>query len=594
MRGGGDVRLIRRARSRGHDCDGFTLVEVLVTMLIVLLVMTSVIAVMVRMRATLSMARQRQQATALASASLEQLRALPLATLAAGLAPSDLAGDANIVSAAGVTRFVLPGSGIDEPLVAQGDAQTPAPLRPHLVSRPVDGVTYVVGTYVSQLTTTSPYLLTSVVQWSSNASATGRTLVQRSTAFSPTGCLSTATHPFAGPCQPLFSGEAGQAAASIAVVNDVDPAQPISGFDGRSMELDLPALSTSLALEQTGTATSRATTTGAAADVGSSHTTSGGQSAAVTTSTDPSGAATPTGSAATPAQTSSTMSLTGSAGTLSATPSSTDAGSASAAAAQSVTCPDASGAPLAPAQACASGTARSSGADAVLTTNLSGTSTVRALGSFDIARLAPAPADARAVAARVTSNGGPACPTTAGDGCAYAATSRSLGTVMLGGLPPAQASDDRPASFTSAVAVTGLTETARAEAGAGERAPSYARAGGTLSYWNGTATTSLSLAGVTTPSTIDPPATTATYRGTGGDVTITVDPLIVIGSATSDTSGSMPCASEQCSRNVTGSTISISLTYLVVTAGTVTTRFAVTANLGSVLAKATYRSAPNA
>jgi hypothetical protein len=360
------------------------------------------------------------------------------------------------------------------------------------------------------------------------------------------------------------------------------------------MELDLPALSTSLALEQTGTATSRATTTGAAADVGSSHTTSGGQSAAVTTSTDPSGAATPTGSAATPAQTSSTMSLTGSAGTLSATPSSTDAGTASAAAAQSVTCLDASGAPLAPGQACASGTARSSGTDAVLTTNLSGTSTVRALGSFDIARLAPAPADARAVATRVSSSGGAACPTTGGDGCAYAATSRGLGSVTLGALPPAQASDDRPAGFTSAVAVTGLTETARAEAGAGERAPSYARTGGTLSYWNGTATTSLPLAGVTGPSTIDPPATTATYRGTGGDVTITLDPLIVIGSATSGTSGSMPCASEQCSRNITGSTISVTLTYLVVTAGTVTTRFAITANLVSVLAKATYRSAPNA
>ena len=66
------------------------------------------------------------------------------------------------------TRLVLPGSGIDEPLVAQGDAQTPAPLRPHLATRLVDGVTYVVGTYVSQLTATSPYLLTSVVRWSSN------------------------------------------------------------------------------------------------------------------------------------------------------------------------------------------------------------------------------------------------------------------------------------------------------------------------------------------------------------------------------------------------------------------------------------------
>jgi hypothetical protein len=144
------------------------------------------------------------------------------------------------------------------------------------------------------------------------------------------------------------------------------------------------------------------------------------------------------------------------------------------------------------------------------------------------------------------------------------------------------------------VTVSGLAESARAEAGSGERSPSYARTAGTLSYWNGTAMTSLSLAGLTTPSTIDPPPTSATYVGTGGDVTITVDPRIVIGSVTTSVTGALPCDTAQCTRTVTGSAISVTLTYQVTTAGSSTTRFSVIANLGSALAKATYRSAPNA
>jgi hypothetical protein len=564
-------------------------------MLIIMIVMTSVIAVLVRVKSTLSLARQRQQATAVASASLEQLRALPFAAVSAGLVPSDLTGDGNIVSTAGGTRLVLAASGIDEPLVAQGTtAQSPAPLNPHLTTRLVDGVTYQVATYVTQLTSTSPYLLTAVVRWSSNASATPRTLVQRSAAYSPSGCLSIALHPFAGPCQPFFSGEAGQTTASIAVVNDVDPAQPISGFNGKSLELDLPALSGSLAVEQTGSASSRATTTGAASDVGSSHATSGGLSAAVMTSTDPTGATPPTNSATTPTQSSSAMTLAGSAGSLSATPSTTDTGSVAAAAAQPTSCADVTGTTLTPVQQCATSSARSSGADGVLTANLTGTAPVRTIGSFDLARVAPAPSDARATAARVSGAGGAACPTTSGDGCAYAAMSRSLGTITLGGLPAGQVGDTRPAGFTSAVTVSGLAESARAEAGSGERSPSYARTAGTLSYWNGTAMTSLSLAGLTTPSTIDPPPTSATYVGTGGDVTITVDPRIVIGSVTTSVTGALPCDTAQCTRTVTGSAISVTLTYQVTTAGSSTTRFSVIANLGSALAKATYRSAPNA
>jgi hypothetical protein len=215
------------------------------------------------------------------------------------------------------------------------------------------------------------------------------------------------------------------------------------------------------------------------------------------------------------------------------------------------------------------------------------------LGAFDLARVSVPPTAASAVAARITVGGSNGCPTTSGAGCAYAAANRSLGTVSLGGLPAAQIGDTVPAGFASLVSISGLSETARAEAGAGERSPTYTRAG-TLSYWNGLSMTGVLLSAVATPSTIDPPAVTALYPGSAGTVTVTADPLVTIGSTTGSSTGALPCTSQQCSRSQTGSTITVTVVYAVTAAGAQTTRFALSATLGTVIAQATYRGAPSA
>jgi len=584
---------MRSMRSQ-PGAEGFTLIEMVVTLTIIVMVMTSMIALYLRSLHSISLARQRQQASALAARSLEELRALPYAVVTAGLRAADLAGDANIVQVSGVYRLRLTANGIDEPLLVAGTTTTPAPLNPHVATQTVDGVTYTVSSYVTRTSSTAPFTLTSVVSWSSNVSSGTRKIAQRSTAYSPSGCLSTATHPFAGPCQSSFTGEAGTTAASISVLNDADSTQPVAGFTGTSAELELPLMSSSLAVEQTSSATTRVATTEAGAVTGGTRTASGDRPATAATSSDPGGGAPVTATATTPAQTSTPVSISGTAGTLTATPSSADSGSAASAASSSTSCPDPGGTALPTGRPCTSGNVRSTGTDSVLSANLSGTNAVRTLGAFDLARVAAAPSDTRAVATRIVTAGSVGCPTTSGDGCAYASASRALGTVTLGGLPTAQAGDTWPAGYTSAVRVSGLTESARAEAGTGERTPAYTRSAGTLSYWNGSGMTSVDLATLATPATIDPPAVSATYVGTGGNVVVTADASITVGSATTTSSGSLPCTSGLCTRTAKGSAFNVTILYVVTTGGVQTTRFVVTATLGTVSAEATYGGAPSA
>jgi hypothetical protein len=69
---------------------------------------------------TVTVAKERQQATALTNRTMEQLRALPYNTVTAGLNTSDLGGDANI--ATGRLKPVGYPTSIDEQLVSGGSA----------------------------------------------------------------------------------------------------------------------------------------------------------------------------------------------------------------------------------------------------------------------------------------------------------------------------------------------------------------------------------------------------------------------------------------------------------------------------------------
>lgn len=579
---------------RGADA-GFSLVEVLVAQMVILLVLTTGVAFYVRTLTTVTLARQRQQAAQLATQGMEQLRALPYATLTAGLASGDLIGDANLVAIGGRRSLVLPAAGISEPVVASGNGQTPPPLNPHVVAVPLAGGPYTVSTYITQVDGALTFTLTVVVQWAAPGGGAPRTILQRSQAFSPTGCLSTATHPFAGPCQSILGAEAGVTPLSLSVSDVDDPDTPVQGFDGTGMELTLPGLSTALAVEQSVAATARVRTSGGEAP-GVPEGTSGDLTALASASTDPGRSLPPSDAATTPAQTSAPARLSGAAGTLTATPGTADSGSVAAAAAAPPgwSCPDPAGGTLPAGQPCASGSVRQQGLDAVMSADLSGTATSRTLPAFELARIGPPAAPSSAVAARVTRGTPSACPLTTGDGCVVASAARSLGAISLGGLPIPSSGDTTPAGFAAAVTVTGVSDSARAEAGTGERPPVAVRTAGTLAYWDGTRMTSVSLTGAAVPASVDPPAVTATYRGTAGDIVITVDPLVTVGGPAAISTGTTPCTPSQCRREASPSDVTVSLLYSVTVGGRSLTRFVVTADLGAPTAKASFRGAPSA
>lgn len=588
--------VMRRAADQARrDEGGMTLIELVVAMVIMMLVMSSMLGVFISMLTTVTKAKQRQAGTALATQVMEQIRALPYDAVRSGLLSTDLTGDPAVVSASSTFRFRPAASpGIDEVLVTTG-SQAQAPLFPHLRTIAVENVDYRVGTYVTQASTAQPaYNLTVIVSWSSTA--TGDKLMQvmqRSTSYSPSGCLSTAQHPFSGPCQASFAAQAGQTLAGVTVTNVDDSAQPIPGFDGSKVELSLPLIGSGVLIEQTTSAKAATATSGAAATGANSSSASGAQAASAVADSDPSSPSTGTESATTPVQTSSPVELSGSAGTLSAQPTAADSGRGDAQSASGTGCgaADSFGTTIATGQPCASTWVQPTGGTPGSITLDLADAVGEPVPLLTVATVAAAPSPARAAAARLVSPSTAACPTTSGLGCAHAASLRELGTVTTGGLPAGVG----PAGFTSAVEVVSLVEEARAESGTGARAPLHTRAG-SVRVWNGSAYSEIDLASVAGPTTYSAAdATAALMTSDGKALVVHVETEVTVSPAGTSSSGALPCDAEACTAQAGGgSAVKASAIYTVTLDGTQLTRFVVVADLGSLLAQASFQAAPDA
>lgn len=596
--------MIRSFRARAARQDsGFTLVELSVAMFVTLVVMAALAGAFLTSISGVALAKQRQAATALATATMEQFRAVDYATIESGMTCSDVASDPRVVLSgpcgSGVTATFQPGvDGISEPLVVKTSGASAAPLNPHLQVRQVENVRYSVGAYVSRPSSASQaYNLTVIVTWTSSVSKGLKTTVQRSVNFSPSRCLSSATHPYAGACQSSFNGDAGLTKAGITVVNADDGTSAIPGFNGTRLEVSLNALSTTLSSEQlatlsglvTATRTDRVTLTGASA--------AGGATSSVSADTDPASPSTAIGTGSMSQSGVSSLGLTGAAGTMWVTPSSSDTGTLDARTSSGAnTCYDAAAALLNVLKApCSWATVRQAGSNAALVLQLPNSAP-----DFTVARVNEAPVDARAVVARVGSSGGTACPTTSGPGCLTAQAARALGEVKLGGLPNADGSDTLPLGWTGAmIRVTGLRESAYAEAGPGHRDPSFTRSAGTLTYYDAAAGATKTLTGFTSLASdfaADLGTAVATYTWGGHNTVVRITGSMRAGAAAplapSITAPDASCKTSACGYSATpASTLTATLVYDVTIDGVAATRFAVIADLGTVLARASYKAA---
>ncbi len=130
-------------RRASEDDDGFSLVEVVVSvaLFVVVLMCTAIGADNVLVSSLAS--REHSVATGLVSQAVSKAEALPFSALQAGTYPADLAGDPNVVSSGGGT-YVLALNGATIDACATSGAEPP--LVPH-VTTVVLAVTYHVAVY---------------------------------------------------------------------------------------------------------------------------------------------------------------------------------------------------------------------------------------------------------------------------------------------------------------------------------------------------------------------------------------------------------------------------------------------------------------
>ncbi len=192
------ARIRRRVAAR--DESGFTLVELLVTMTVIAGCLLGLIAIQIRALEATALAKQRQQATAQANRTMEQLRAMSSDDIQKGLHSSDVS-DPNIATGAVAGSYVFrptyaPGSPT-ETLVVKSTQTSGNPLFPHTTTQTVAGTNYSVRSYVTCVgDPANPaaakyadqgYWLTVVATWSSNATRKKtKTVSVRSRVFATT------------------------------------------------------------------------------------------------------------------------------------------------------------------------------------------------------------------------------------------------------------------------------------------------------------------------------------------------------------------------------------------------------------------------
>lgn len=470
-----------RSRLRPADDAGFGLIEVMVAMGVVFTTLILLAHTMTVSLSDIGLARQRQGANGLANKTVELARGLPHETLRKGLLTSDLAGDPNVASCAGIYKFrdcsgevIVHTTGLpaQDPLVPNRTSKTP----------PQSDTTYNIATYVTSPggdPATGPLRVIAMASWDQNFRAGADDFVEVETiVYAPKGCVDFATHPISAPCRAFFYGTSSAAKGGIRITGTIN-GTPVS------VKLDTVSARADSQLEQVQHIQGATSSTGLA--VGSE---SVGNVSRSSSADDDSG---------TPTLTYDTKSFaTGAAGTLQAVvgPLSTEASqtagdvgettSASAAGQPAPgggtqVCPTTTPpGPQTDGAACGHSWARQQGTMAAM----EGLEGLGALGVMTLASLGEAPENTRVHIDR---------DPTATDGTTTVTGVRSLGELRLAGLPGGAIPPSGWLGYW--VRVTPSRDTVTAVVGDNTTAPTAAVTSGTVEVWNGLGYSTFGLGG---------------------------------------------------------------------------------------------------
>lgn len=615
----------RRSGARGILCRlrsderGFSLLETVIAVTVIfgsLLTLSYAATIGFQYE---SLARQKQTATGIADQIMEQTRGLAWDRITAGHLSSDLAGDPNLVTscsgdAAGVYRLLScaaqtgrPGSG--ERVVAgasscgSGSPDCVYPLVRHTGQITQNSIAYTWSAYdtnncptvtTAGCTATTPYRVTVIVTWTGGRAAPNKIVQVQSLFWSPAGCRSTSTHPFAAPCQPFFLGVSSVAQGSINLAGTV------VGTTFESGDLYTSGVQSSVQQEQLSQAEGSFSQSGVRLVDSLGATTAAGDIAASSAAdTDP-GTGASTWSEVTCGTTvvcaggsvstgsSNSVVLTAPAGETARSDSTTAAGAAN-------VCPPPTDAGQTDGKPCSGSRIQQGGTlSAVLTLD----GTAAPLGSATLARiLAAAGSPNKTFSDRVQYSGTGLCSPIAGsDGCLEQTTTRAVGTVNVGGLPanvPAALPWTGPNEWNGYYfSIVGYTDGATAAVGTNGSstdvpAPTASiGVGGTVYCWNGLGYTPV-LASSATPVACAPfdftwPVGVHLVRirmtGTTSPAVITRSPQAAATSQTDVTAQITP----------PGATV----TYTVWVDGATVADVAITVNLNTLEARGSYAAAP--
>jgi type II secretory pathway pseudopilin PulG len=478
-------RGVRSLRQRDPSREeGFTLVEVVIATTILFIVMMGVAYLGTVAFADVAQARLRQTGTALANQAVEQVRALPYDTVAAGLSTSDLSDDPAIELDGDVYRFG------GEQLATHGQSTSAtAPLVPHTGTQEIDGVPYTTRVYVTHYEddiASGAFRVTAIVTWIASVRAAAQNEAQVQTIiFSPTtntSCQSTATHPYPAPCQPYFFANATGSPGGVRFLAAVEGQPILPGSTLQEATMTVPVENTTVEVEAIAVINASATTSGASYRLQDAQPVeAGSRTWSAQADSDAGNARAPyyQHEPATPQpQPGTALEVSGSNGSkLRWEVSANDTGSATAAAAASNSSPclDALAVAITNLLPCGTGQAtQASTTRAILDLQASGV-----VGNAQLLSLGGGTNSVAHVSRALTPTS--ACPDAAVEGCVVSVKRQSLGAVRIGALPGGMAT--LIPGMGSLVRLDNVTTTVTAAAGIGNGDPVVTRTG-TVSWWD--------------------------------------------------------------------------------------------------------------